>query len=122
MSDEAAQDPARPAPPPAQAGPPPGPEPTGDPRVDEALARLGGLAGTPVAGHVAVFGEIHQRLQDLLTSADQDDHPASPAAPATPGPGGPRPAPPGLHGPHPGPPGARPESAGPWPGASGGRG
>ncbi|WP_067465538.1 hypothetical protein [Actinomadura macra] len=65
------------------------PEPTGDPRVDAALARLGDLPGRPVPEHVEVFEDIHQRLQDLLASADQDD-------PATTGEG-------------------RPESAGPVP-------
>ncbi|MFB4318738.1 hypothetical protein [Actinomadura sp. 21ATH] len=116
MSDEAAQDPAQAGPPRAHAAAPPGPEPTGDPRVDDALAGLNGLAGTPVAGHVAVFGEIHRRLQDLLTSADQDDHPAAPAAPAPGGPRGPYP------GPRPGPQGARPAAPGPWTGTGGGRG
>ena len=66
MSDEAAGEPVAP-PVPA----------TGDPRVDAALARLGELAGAPVAAHVEVFEDVHRRLQELLVSADHDD-----AAPA----------------------------------------
>ena len=103
MSDEAAgepvEEPPPPFPPPAgteSAGRLPGPppatpvipsprpgetvvvEPTGDPRVDEVLARLGELNTAPVAEHVAVFEEIHQRLQELLASADQQEEPRPP--------------------------------------------
>ncbi|MFF5259429.1 hypothetical protein ACFY4C_10835 [Actinomadura viridis] len=93
------------------------PEPTGDRRVDDALARLAGLEGVPVSGHVEVFEEVHRRLQELLTSADQDD-PGPPAAPGprpgpVPGPSGPRPGP---SGPRPGPPGPPVPPPGPYPG------
>ncbi|GAA2590547.1 hypothetical protein SMC26_06175 [Actinomadura fulvescens] len=69
--------------PPFRPGPPP--EPTGDARVDAALAPLGELGGTQVADHVEVFEEIHQRLQELLLSADEEE--AVPRPPGLPGPG-----------------------------------
>lgn len=46
------------------------PETTGDPRVDEALARLRGLQGAPVAEHVAVYDDVNQRLQAALADLD----------------------------------------------------
>lgn len=79
MSDEAAQVPAPPA---AQRDPAPDepeipavppPDPTGDPRVDAAVARLGELGARPVPEHVEIYEDVHQRLQDLLASADQDE-------------------------------------------------
>ncbi|XRQ15740.1 hypothetical protein ACN3XK_34140 [Actinomadura welshii] len=79
MSDEAAQVPVPPA---AEGGPAPDepevpavppPEPTGDPRVDAALARLGELGARPVPEHVEVYEDVHQRLQDLLASAESGD-------------------------------------------------
>ncbi|MEU8309123.1 hypothetical protein AB0C84_36720 [Actinomadura sp. NPDC048955] len=70
MSDEAAEGPEFPAAPP--------PDPTGDPRVDAALALLGELGGRPVAAHVEVFEDVHQRLQELLAAAGQDERPAPP--------------------------------------------
>ncbi|WP_242911198.1 hypothetical protein [Actinomadura terrae] len=60
----------------------PPPEPTGDPRVDAALARLGDLPGRPVPEHVEIFEDVHQRLQELLADADEDEHPAQPGYPA----------------------------------------
>lgn len=39
---------------------------TGDPRVDDALGRLGDLADLPVAEHPAVFEQVHQRLAEAL--------------------------------------------------------
>ncbi|MFV2174804.1 hypothetical protein ACFHW2_31020 [Actinomadura sp. LOL_016] len=48
----------------------PPPEPTGDPRVDAVLARLGDLAGRPVSEHVDVFEDVHRSLQELLISAE----------------------------------------------------
>ncbi|MFD0533819.1 hypothetical protein ACFQY7_08530 [Actinomadura luteofluorescens] len=72
MSDEAAEGPEFPAAPP--------PDPTGHPRVDAALALLGELGGRPVAAHVEVFEDVHQRLQELLAAAEPGR--ASRAAPA----------------------------------------
>ncbi|RFS84080.1 hypothetical protein D0T12_18095 [Actinomadura spongiicola] len=71
MSDEVAREPDVPDVP---AAPPP--DPTGDPRVDAAVARLTELAGRPVPEHVEIFEAVHQRLQELLASADHDpeDH------------------------------------------------
>lgn len=71
MSDEAAEAveaAERPPEPEFPAAPPP--EPTGDPRVDAVLARLGDLAGRPVPEHVEVFEDVHRSLQELLISAE----------------------------------------------------
>jgi hypothetical protein len=46
---------------PAEAGPR-----TGDPRVDEALARLRELDSLPTAEQAPVLEDIHRRLQDAL--------------------------------------------------------
>jgi hypothetical protein len=89
--------PTAPGRPGAPAGPPPV-EPTGDERVDEAVARLGELGGAPVSRHVEIFEDVHRRLQDVLAAIDEDA--AAPAAPA----GSPVPRPPGA--PSPGTPGA----------------
>ena len=40
--------------------------PTGDDRVDAALAGLSRLAGAPADEHVAVLEEVHGRLRDIL--------------------------------------------------------
>jgi hypothetical protein len=56
-----------PAPPAGEtARPADGPPPTGDDRVDAALAGLGRLRGAPAAGHVAVLEEVHGQLRDIL--------------------------------------------------------
>ena len=39
--------------------------------VAAALARLESLEGTPVAGHVEVFDEVHRLLQDALATLDE---------------------------------------------------
>jgi hypothetical protein len=44
---------------------------TGDPRVDEAVATMASLDGAPVTDHVAVFDEVHRRLQDTLATLDR---------------------------------------------------
>ncbi|HEU5027003.1 MAG TPA: hypothetical protein VFV01_18945 [Spirillospora sp.] len=88
MSDEPAATPGAAPFPPAEAGgaepglpAAPPPEPTGDPRVDEAVARLGELAGRPVPEHVEIFEDVHQRLQDLLAGAEGPSAEAGPAVP-----------------------------------------
>lgn len=48
------------------------PPETGDPRVDEALAGLTGIGGQPPGEHVAVYEEVHRRLQDTLADLDDD--------------------------------------------------
>ena len=40
--------------------------PTGDDRVDAAVAGLGRLRGAPAEEHVAVLEEVHGRLRDIL--------------------------------------------------------
>ncbi len=40
--------------------------PTGDDRVDAAVAGLGRLPGAPAEEHVAVLEEVHGRLRDIL--------------------------------------------------------
>jgi hypothetical protein len=47
----------------ASAGDPP---PTGDDRVDAAVAGLSRLRGTPADEHVAVLEEVHGQLRDIL--------------------------------------------------------
>ena len=65
---------------PADAGAPPsadGPPaesdlpPTGDDRVDAAVAGLSRLAGAPPDEHVAVLEEVHGRLRDILGEASE---------------------------------------------------
>jgi len=43
---------------------------TGEPRVDEAVDRLRGLADRPVAEHADLFDDVHRRLQDALAKPD----------------------------------------------------
>ncbi len=45
-------------------------EPTGEPRVDEALDLLSQLDPDDVHQHADVFAEIHQRLHATLTDLD----------------------------------------------------
>ncbi|MEV4259377.1 hypothetical protein AB0J52_39985, partial [Spirillospora sp. NPDC049652] len=40
--------------------------------MDAVVARLDELAGLPVPAHVEVFADVHQRLQELLVSADEE--------------------------------------------------
>ena len=78
MSDEAAPTPVVQAAeaPEYPAAPPP--DPTGDPRVDAAVARLGELGARPVSEHVELYEDVHRRLQELLASAGQDEPPQPP--------------------------------------------
>ena len=48
------------------------PPETGDTRVDDALAGLADIVGQPPAEHVAVYEEVHRRLQDTLADLDDD--------------------------------------------------
>ncbi len=43
---------------------------TGEARVDAATARLGEIADLPTPDHVAVYDDVHRRLQDALADAD----------------------------------------------------
>jgi hypothetical protein len=47
--------------------------PTGDERVDDAVAGLAGLGEMPVDGHPAVLEEIHQRLGEILGEVEPGD-------------------------------------------------
>ncbi|MFB4309871.1 hypothetical protein [Actinomadura sp. GTD37] len=105
MSDEAAETPGLPAAQPVPAAVPevpgapeasgapepdfpaaPLPGPTGDPRVDAAVAPLGELGGRSVSEHVEIYEDVHRRLQELLASAGQDEpsQPSQPPRPAFP--------------------------------------
>jgi len=57
---------------------------TGDDRVDQALGRLGELAGLPLPEHAAVFGHIHAELTGALGTLDSgnDQFPRHPIASA----------------------------------------
>jgi hypothetical protein len=47
------------------------PPPTGDDRVDAAMAGLNRLAGAPAEEHVAVLEEVHGRLRDILGEVNE---------------------------------------------------
>jgi hypothetical protein len=49
--------------------------PTGDDRVDAAVAGLNRLRGLPVDEHVAVLEEAHGRLRDILGELDEEAEP-----------------------------------------------
>jgi hypothetical protein len=108
---------ADPLPPPDPAPAPPSPEPTGDERVDTALARFDELTAAPVADHVEVFEDVHRRLQDVLASVDHEER-SEAAAPEEPSDGASRPQPAPQPEPQPAPqPAPRPGQApGPRPG------
>jgi hypothetical protein len=55
--------------------------PTGDDRVDAAVAGLRRLPGTPVDEHVAVLEEVHGQLRDILGELNESpDRPQEPDA------------------------------------------
>ena len=45
--------------------------PTGDDRVDAAVAGLSRLTGAPAEEHVAVLEEVHGRLRDILGEVNE---------------------------------------------------
>jgi len=47
------------------------PPPTGDDRVDAAMAGLSRLAGAPAEEHVAGLEEVHGRLRDILGEVNE---------------------------------------------------
>lgn len=57
---------------------------TGDPRVDQALGRLGELAELPLPEHPAIFEHIHAELTGALGTLDSgnDQFPQRPIASA----------------------------------------
>jgi hypothetical protein len=48
------------------------PPSTGDARVDDAVAGLSRLRGTPAEDHVAILEEVHGRLRDILGELAED--------------------------------------------------
>jgi hypothetical protein len=93
--------------------------PTGDPRVDAAVARLAALEDVEVAERPAVLEEVHDRLREILGELG-DAEAAGPVRPGEPGRRGEQgelggAVPPGSQPPRPGPP--RPGVPGPgsWP-------
>jgi hypothetical protein len=58
--------------------------PTGDPRVDAAIAGLSALADTDLADRPAVLAEVHDRLREILGELG-DAGRAGQAAPVRPG-------------------------------------
>jgi hypothetical protein len=56
------------------------PAPTGDARVDDAVAGLNRLKGRPAEEHVAVLEEVHGRLRDILGELDETPQPPQAAA------------------------------------------
>jgi hypothetical protein len=51
---------------------------TGDPRVDETVARLGELDGAPLDEHPVILGQVHDRLREVLGELSPgDSQPAS---------------------------------------------
>jgi len=58
------------------------PSPTGDARVDDAIAALSRLQGRPADEHVAVLEEVHGRLRDIR--GELEETPESPQEPGQP--------------------------------------
>jgi hypothetical protein len=54
---------------------------TGDPQVDEALARLAALGDLPDGGHVEAYEHVYQRLHGMLDDLDKVTPDAESAAP-----------------------------------------
>ncbi len=65
------------------------PPPTGDERVDGAVAGLSRLPGLPVEEHVAVLEEVHGRLRDILGELNEGPGPRGQADGEFPGEGRP---------------------------------
>jgi hypothetical protein len=59
--------------------------PTGDDRVDAAVAPLTRLPGLPNDEHVAVLEEVHGRLRDILSELDEVRDPPGPGDPGAAG-------------------------------------
>jgi hypothetical protein len=50
---------------------PPTTVPTGDPRVDPALAPLAAMDDAPVEEHPAIVEEVHRALRDILAEEQE---------------------------------------------------
>ena len=58
---------------------------TGEPRVDETIARLDDLDAIPLEEHVAVFEDTHAGLRQVLSDLDAAPEDAGADRPAGPG-------------------------------------
>ena len=67
--------------PPGQYSPPGEILPTGNERVDDAVAGLSRLPGRPADEHVAVLEEVHGRLRDILGELNEGQGPADQESP-----------------------------------------
>jgi hypothetical protein len=56
----------------------PAPEPSGDPRVDEAVAGLRALDDLDLAEHPAVLRDVHGQLREILGELGDAPGPAEP--------------------------------------------
>lgn len=54
-------------------------EPSGNSRIDDAMARLSRLDEVPVDAHPEIFDEIHTGLRDALANAGRDEDPTDTA-------------------------------------------
>lgn len=54
------------------------PQPTGDPRVDEAIAGLGRLGELPLDEHPAVLEEVHDNLRAIMGELAEPGKPGRP--------------------------------------------
>ena len=54
---------------------------TGDPRVDEAVARLNQLDDAPLEEHPVILGRIHDRLREVLGELSPGDTQRAPRTP-----------------------------------------
>ena len=54
--------------------------PTGDARVDDAVAQLSRLQGQAAQEHVAVLEEVHGRLRDILDELAESPGPDGPGS------------------------------------------
>jgi hypothetical protein len=52
--------------------------PTGDSRVDQAVAGLAALPDTPLERHPSVLGEVHDRLREILGELGEPGRPGRP--------------------------------------------
>jgi hypothetical protein len=65
--------------------PPAAPEPTGDARVDEAIAGLASLGELPLDDHPDVLDAVHDRLREILGELSDPGRPPRPGEPGRPG-------------------------------------
>ncbi|HEY1699586.1 MAG TPA: hypothetical protein VGG75_07730 [Trebonia sp.] len=52
--------------------------PTGDSRVDQAVAGLAALPDMPLEQHPSVLGEVHDRLREILGELGEPGRPGRP--------------------------------------------